>query len=76
MFSFYSNSIMICKISGGLKCFSEVGGTAIARCEERKGFRTCFTKFDTGERGKIYEEKKSLNCHNVEFYWLLGGTNL
>ena len=31
-----------------LKCFSDTQGLETARCEERRGFRTCFVKYDQG----------------------------
>ena len=31
-----------------LKCFSDLAGLEVAMCEERKGFRTCFLKYDQG----------------------------
>ena len=31
-----------------LKCFSDLAGLEVAMCEERKGFRTCFLKYDHG----------------------------
>ena len=36
----------------GLKCFSDLGGLEMTLCEERKGFRTCFLKYDNGKTVK------------------------
>ena len=33
----------------GLKCYSEVEGDEVTRCEERRGYRTCFTKYDSSK---------------------------
>merc|ERR1712106_170551 len=30
----------------GLKCYSDLEGLQWTDCDQRKGFRTCFTKFD------------------------------
>jgi len=39
------------KTDGGLKCYSEATGDATGRCEERRGYRTCFIKYDS--TGKV-----------------------
>jgi hypothetical protein len=30
----------------GLKCYSDLEGKHWTQCDEKKGFRTCFTKYD------------------------------
>ena len=32
-----------------LKCFSDVARQEVSRCEQRKGFRSCFIKYDQGK---------------------------
>ena len=34
---------------GSLKCYSDLRGLQWTECSQRKGFRTCFTKFDMGK---------------------------
>ena len=33
-----------------LKCYSDVHSQEMELCEERKGFRTCFIKYDHGKK--------------------------
>ena len=31
-----------------LKCYSDLAGLQWTNCDQRKGFRTCYTKYDPG----------------------------
>ena len=41
----FSTTLFYC-LGLGLKCYSDVLGKHWTQCEEKKGFRTCFTKYD------------------------------
>merc|ERR1719419_1344993 len=38
--------MMTMKIGGSLKCYNDLEGLQWIDCDQKKGFRTCFTKFD------------------------------
>merc|ERR1712241_1023369 len=38
--------IFFCPTVRALKCFSDVAMEEVSRCEQRKGFRSCFIKYD------------------------------
>ena len=48
-----------------LKCFSDVATEEVSRCEQRKGFRSCFIKYDQGESVRGQSQGWQL--------WLVGG---
>merc|ERR1712062_732572 len=52
MFSIYHLFIcflvFLCPTVRALKCFSDVATDEGSRCEQRKGFRSCFIKYDQG----------------------------
>ena len=33
-----------------LKCYSDLAGLQWTNCDQRKGFRTCYTKYDPGKQ--------------------------
>ena len=35
-----------------LKCYSDLAGLQWTQCDQRKGFRTCYTKYDPGKGKK------------------------
>ncbi|XP_023342518.1 uncharacterized protein LOC111712202 [Eurytemora carolleeae] len=53
----------------GLKCYSDVLGKHWTQCEEKKGFRTCFTKYDfkgevTGRGCSTKDKIFHIECEN------------
>ena len=47
--SMWGLSALILFVVSALKCFSDVAMEEVSRCEQRKGFRSCFIKYDQGE---------------------------
>ena len=53
-----------------LKCFSDVAMDEVSRCEQRKGFRSCFIKYDQGTNGS----GENGDMMNINFL-LVGGVS-
>ena len=51
-----------------LKCYSDVHSQEMELCEERKGFRTCFIKYDHGKKTYYWWIKVVCLFHN--FYYV------
>ena len=58
-----------------LKCFSDVAMDEVSRCEQRKGFRSCFIKYDQGKGRWLGELIFKLNFFFISMFCLVGGVS-